>query len=101
MAESAFRGLMATRTTEAAKKPAGATKPNAGHVVQVIGPVLDVEFEPERLPELYNALVIDHPGNGTPPVHLLAELQQHISPNQVRSTASTSPDAVLRAMQVA
>src|SRR3989442_668525 len=31
---------MATRTTEAAKKPAGATKPNAGRVVQVTGPVL-------------------------------------------------------------
>src|SRR5213593_2662626 len=74
---------MATRTTEAAKKPAGATKPNAGRVVQVIGPVLDVEFEPERLPELYNALVIDHPGNGTPPVHLVAEVQQHIGRNQV------------------
>jgi len=41
---------MATRTTEAAKKPAGAAKHNMGKVVQVIGPVLDVEFEPERLP---------------------------------------------------
>ena len=31
---------------------------NIGKVVQVIGPVLDVEFEPEKLPELYNALHI-------------------------------------------
>src|SRR2546426_4136369 len=99
MAESAFRGLMATRTTEAAKKPAGATKPNAGHVVQVIGPVLDVEFEPERLPELYNALVIDHPGNGTPPVHLVAEVQQHIGRNQVRAVAMSSTDGVVRGMR--
>src|SRR2546422_361155 len=91
---------MATRTTEAAKKPAGATKPNAGRVVQVIGPVLDVEFEPERLPELYNALVIDQPGDGTPPVHLVAEVQQHIGRNQVRAVAMSSTDGVVRGMEV-
>src|SRR6266568_3464243 len=62
---------MATRTKEAPKKPAGETKANIGKVVQVIGPVLDVEFEPEKLPELYNALLIDHPGNGTPPIRLV------------------------------
>src|SRR5438445_1245135 len=92
---------MATRTTEAAKKPAGAAKHNMGKVVQVIGPVLDVEFEPERLPELYNALVIDHPGNGTPPVHLVAEVQQHIGRNQVRAVAMSSTDGVVRGMEVA
>src|SRR3989454_12256090 len=90
---------MATRTTEAAKKPAGAAKHNMGKVVQVIGPVLDVEFEPERLPELYNALVIDHPGNGTPPVHLVAEVQQHIGRNQVRAVAMSSTDGVVRGMR--
>src|SRR5256712_6082629 len=91
---------MATRTTEAAKKPAGATKPNAGRVVQVIGPVLDVEFERDRLPELYNALVIAPPGDGTPPVHLVAEVQQHIGRNQVRAVAMSSTDGVVRGMEV-
>src|SRR5881296_3559605 len=91
---------MAMRTTEAAKKTAGAAKHNMGKVVQVIGPVLDVEFEPERLPELYNALVIDHPGNGTPPVHLVAEVQQHIGRNQVRAVAMSSTDGVVRGMEV-
>src|SRR5205809_2483177 len=91
---------MATRTTEAAKKPAGAAKHNMGKVVQVIGPVLDVEFEPERLPELYNALVIDHRGNGTPPIHLVAEVQQHIGRNQVRAVAMSSTDGVVRGMEV-
>src|SRR2546425_6269491 len=81
---------MGTRTRDAAKKPGGGTKPTAGRVVQVIGPVLDVEFEPERLPELYNALVIDQPGDGTPPVHLVAEVQQHIGRNQVRAVAMSS-----------
>src|SRR5438128_8455118 len=84
---------MATRTTEAAKKPAGATKPNAGRVVQVIGPVLDVEFEPEKLPELYNALVIEQPG-----VRLVAEVQQHIGRNQVRAVAMSTTDGVVRGM---
>src|SRR6059036_86413 len=91
---------MATRTKEAPKKPAGETKQNIGRVVQVIGPVLDVEFEPERLPELLSALRIDHPGDGTPPVHLVAEVQQHIGRNQVRAVAMSSTDGVVRGMEV-
>src|SRR5438445_8210603 len=91
---------MATKPTEAAPKKAGATKANVGRVVQVIGPVLDVEFEPERLPELYNALVIDHPGNGTPPVHLVAEVQQHIGRNQLRAVAMSSTCGGVRGMAV-
>ena len=90
---------MATRTKEAPKKPAGETKANVGKVVQVIGPVLDVEFEPEKLPELYNALLIDHPGNGTPPIRLVAEVQQHIGRNQVRAVAMSSTDGVVRGME--
>src|SRR5438876_769897 len=90
---------MATRTKNEPKKSAGEPKLNVGKVVQVIGPVLDVEFEPERLPELYNALVIDHPGDGTPPVHLVAEVQQHIGRNQVRAVAMSSTDGVVRGME--
>ena len=67
---------MATKTQEKPKAPAGAQ--NVGKVVQVIGPVLDIEFEPERLPEIYNAVVIDHRGNGAPSIRLTAEVQQHI-----------------------
>ncbi|PYO45188.1 MAG: F0F1 ATP synthase subunit beta [Gemmatimonadetes bacterium] len=89
---------MATRTKNASKKPAGETTHNVGKVVQVIGPVLDVEFAPEHLPELLNALVIDHPGNGTPPIHLTAEVQQHIGRNQVRAVAMSTTDGVVRGM---
>ena len=89
---------MATRTKEAPKKSAAETTHNIGKVVQVIGPVLDVEFEPERLPELYNALLIDYPGNGSPPIRLTAEVQQHIGRNQVRAVAMTSTDGVVRGM---
>ena len=66
---------------------------NNGKVVQVIGPVLDVEFEPEQLPELYTALRVT--GDG---VNLVAEVQQHIGRNQVRAVAMSSTDGVVRGM---
>ena len=71
-----------------------------GRVVQVIGPVLDVEFD-EKLPEIYNALEIDAPGeNGGPSVHLVAEVQQHIGRGQVRAVAMSATDGVRRGMDV-
>jgi F-type H+/Na+-transporting ATPase subunit beta len=75
------------------------TEKNIGRVVQVIGPVLDVEFEPEHLPEIYNALVIED-SSGPVPVRLTAEVQQHIGQNQVRAVAMSSTDGVTRGMQV-
>src|SRR5919106_2252985 len=75
------------------------TEKNIGRVVQVIGPVLDVEFEPEHLPELYNALVIED-SSGSVPVRLTAEVQQHIGQNQVRAVAMSTTDGVTRGMQV-
>jgi F-type H+-transporting ATPase subunit beta len=66
---------------------------NAGKVVQVIGPVLDVEFEPEHLPKLYTALRVEAPG-----VRLVAEVQQHIGRNQARAVAMSSTDGVVRGM---
>jgi F-type H+/Na+-transporting ATPase subunit beta len=91
---------MATKPKRPTTPPAADVKPSVGKVVQVIGPVLDVEFEPEHLPELYNALRIDAPGNGTPPIRLIAEVQQHIGRNQVRAVAMTSTDGLVRGMDV-
>jgi F-type H+-transporting ATPase subunit beta len=67
---------------------------NFGRIVQVIGPVLDVEFEPEKLPELYTALRVEEGG-----VRLVAEVEQHIGRNQVRAVAMSSTDGVVRGMQ--
>src|ERR687890_2203124 len=75
------------------------TTHHIGHVVQVIGPVLDVEFEPEHLPEIYNALELDDT-SGPVPVHLTAEVQQHIGQNQVRAVAMSTTDGVTRGMRV-
>ena len=78
---------------------ATATKHNTGKVVQVIGPVLDVEFEPEHLPEIYNALTLDD-ASGAIAIHLTVEVQQHIGQNMVRAVAMSSTDGVTRGMTV-
>jgi len=72
---------------------------NVGRVIQVIGPVLDVEFDAERLPELYNALeltVRDEDGEHK----VVAEVQQHIGRNQARAVAMSTTDSVTRGMEV-
>src|SRR5437868_2026206 len=73
---------------------------NIGKVVQVIGPVLDVEFEAEHLPELYNALDVSAKAEDGGDIHVVAEVQQHIGRNQVRAVAMSSTDAVVRGMEV-
>ena len=71
-----------------------------GKIVQVIGPVIDVEFDPEELPELLTALEIRDAGNGRPPLRVVAEVQQHIGRNQVRAVAMSSTDGLVRGMDV-
>ncbi len=73
---------------------------NIGKIVQIIGPVVDVEFEPERLPELLSALMIEGGGNGMPEVRVVVEVQQHIGRNQVRAVAMSSTDGLVRGMPV-
>ena len=77
-----------------------ATGVQVGKVVQVIGPVLDVEFEADHLPELYNALQITGMAAEGFPIDVVAEVQQHIGRNQVRAVAMSSTDAVVRGMDV-
>jgi len=71
-----------------------------GKIVQVIGPVIDVEFDPEELPELLTALEIRDAGNGRPALRVVAEVQQHIGRNQVRAVAMSSTDGLVRGMDV-
>ena len=85
----------AARTEDGTK-----AKHNIGKVVQVIGPVLDVEFESEHLPELYNALRIREKSDSGADIDVTVEVQQHIGRNQVRAVAMSSTDAVVRGMNV-
>ncbi|MEO6058244.1 MAG: hypothetical protein ABIQ49_15580, partial [Gemmatimonadales bacterium] len=90
---------MATAIATEKTGTAARTQQNVGRVVQVIGPVLDVEFEPEHLPEIYNALTLED-ASGIVSVRLTAEVQQHIGRNQVRAVAMSTTDGVTRGMQV-
>ncbi len=85
--------------TEQSTGTGAATQRNVGRIVQVIGPVLDIEFEPEHLPEIYNALEIRDDA-ATPPIRITVEVQQHIGQNQVRAVAMSSTDGVKRGMTV-
>ena len=72
---------------------------NIGKVVQVIGPVLDVEFDPEHLPEIYNALNLSAANEAGQEISLVAEVQQHIGRGQVRAVSMSSTDGVTRGME--
>src|SRR6201993_3763508 len=73
---------------------------NKGNIVQVIGPVVDVEFPDEKtLPKIYNALEIEYEVNGNP-TKLTLEVQQHLGENWVRSIAMSSTEGLRRGMKV-
>ncbi len=81
---------------------ATATAPatHIGRVVQVIGPVLDVEFDTDDLPEIYNALRITGTAPDGAQINVTVEVQQHVGRNQVRTVAMSSTDSVVRGMEV-
>ena len=67
-----------------------------GKVVQVIGPVVDVEFDSNAIPEILDALVIDRSDSGD----LVLEVQQHLGENRVRAIAMDSTDGLTRGTEV-
>jgi len=71
-----------------------------GSVVQVIGPVLDVAFAAEHLPEIYNALKLETTNEAGQKISVVAEVQQHIGRGQVRAVSMSSTDGVTRGMKV-
>jgi F-type H+-transporting ATPase subunit beta len=74
---------------------------NEGKVVQVIGAVVDVEFE-AKLPEILNALKIEQkadPSKGTPGLNLTLEVASHLGESKVRTIAMTTTDGVVRGMK--
>jgi F-type H+-transporting ATPase subunit beta len=73
---------------------------NTGKVVQVIGPVLDVEFPAEHLPDIYNSLSLTTTNEAGEESTVVAEVQQHIGRSQVRAVSMSSTDGVTRGMEV-
>jgi len=73
---------------------------NTGKVVQVIGPVVDVEFDPEKLPEIYTAVRIKSGSEHETAIDVVCEVQQHLGRSQVRTVAMDSTDGIVRGMTV-
>ena len=65
-----------------------------GSIVQVIGTVVDVEFPPDELPALYNALTIDNNGE-----KLVLEVEQHVGNNRVRCLALGPTEGLARGVE--
>lgn len=71
-----------------------------GHVVQIIGPVVDVEFEAKYLPPIYQALRIVSEGFEVPtPIDVIAEVQQHLGEGRVRAVSMLPTDGMVRGMK--
>ena len=74
---------------------------NVGHVVQVIGNVVDVEFKGGELPAIFNALrVVDEKELSTAQISVTVEVQQHLGENRVRTVAMKPTDGLVRGMSV-
>ena len=74
------------------------TETKVGKIVQIIGPVLDVEFEGGDLPAIYNALRIEAVSDQAEDV--IAEVEQHLGESRVRAVAMTATDGMQRGMAV-
>ncbi|MBC8015598.1 MAG: F0F1 ATP synthase subunit beta [Sporomusaceae bacterium] len=71
---------------------------NTGKVIQVIGPVVDIEFPPEQLPAIYNSVKISDASTEVE-ISLIVEVMQHLGDNVVRCVAMSSTDGLTRGMQ--
>jgi len=64
-----------------------------GHIVQIIGPVIDIRFEDGELPRIYNAIKIDNNG-----VNIVVEVMQHLGNQMVRCVSMSTTDGLVRGM---
>ncbi len=73
---------------------------NTGKIVQIIGPVVDVDFSDGHLPSIYNSLQIKRLNSEGKEDILITEVQQHLGENIVRTVAMDSTDGLVRGMEV-
>jgi F-type H+/Na+-transporting ATPase subunit beta len=77
-----------------------AVETSVGRVVQVIGPVIDVEFPAGQLPSIYNALRVEDLSPNGENIRVVCEVQQMLGDNRVRTVAMSSTDGLTRGMRV-
>ena len=73
---------------------------NIGKITQVVGAVVDVVFEPGKLPLIFNALRLTNPSIDDRPENLVLEVAQHLGENVVRTIAMDSTDGLVRGQAV-
>lgn len=71
---------------------------NKGKIVQVIGPVLDIQFDKNTVPEIYNALEVTYKRDGQDEC-LVLEIQQHLGEGLIRAVAMSSTEGIVRGME--
>jgi F-type H+/Na+-transporting ATPase subunit beta len=77
-----------------------ASTTHVGKVIEVIGPVVDVEFDKGDLPAIYNAIEIVSTGFASPqPIRIICEVQFHLGENRVRTISMHPTDGLVRGMQ--
>jgi len=79
---------------------ATSTNAQSGKITQVIGPVVDVEFPPGALPDIYTALAVTNPGIDARQDNLIIEVSQHLGENTARCISMDSTDGLVRGMAV-
>ncbi|HWL88480.1 MAG TPA: hypothetical protein VNO21_21905, partial [Polyangiaceae bacterium] len=77
----------------------GSGSANKGKIIQVIGPVVDVEFPEGQLPKILNALKVTNPGISKAKENLTLEVAQHLGENTVRTIAMDTSDGLVRGME--
>ena len=81
------------------KEEVEASKGAVGRIVRIVGPVVDVEFSPDQLPAIYNALTVDAKTEAGD-LHVVLEVETHLPGNIVRSVAMSSTDGLVRGLDV-
>ena len=73
---------------------------NFGHVIQIAGPAVDVQFGEGKLPPIYQALRVTSEGFNVPtPIQVILEVQQHLGENRVRCVAMEPTEGMVRGMK--
>src|SRR6202047_15898 len=73
---------------------------NVGHVIQIAGPAVDIQFPEGKLPPIYEAVRVISDGFTVPtPINVILEVQQHLGEGRVRCIAMSATDGMVRGMK--
>ncbi|WJX18661.1 H(+)-transporting two-sector ATPase [Trifolium repens] len=73
---------------------------NLGRITQIIGPVLDVDFPPGKMPYIYNALIVQGRDSLGQQINVTCEVQQLLGNNRIRAVAMSATDGLKRGLEV-